>query len=340
MTWAAGCAAPVWDVEVRELTAPTRASLRGVCAVSASIAWASGSDGTCLRTLDGGATWLACGPEQARGRDLRDVHAFDALDAVAMVVDSPALLLRTGDGGATWRIVWRDERPGAFLDGVAFSPAGAGFAFGDPVDGRFEALRSLDAGATWERLSGLPAPQPGEAAFAASGTSVAITDRGTLLAATGGGDVARVLLGEDFGTRWTSATTPVRSGTASRGIFSLAVWGERAVAVGGDHTLPEVAFANAALSSDAGRTWRAPVGTPPRGYRSAVAFVPGTGGTVLVAVGPTGSDLSRDGGDTFVPLGDVGYHALSFAPDGTGFAVGPQGQIARLARRELARPEP
>ena len=37
----------------------TTASLRGVSAVSAKVAWASGSAGTFFKTTDGGATWKA-----------------------------------------------------------------------------------------------------------------------------------------------------------------------------------------------------------------------------------------------------------------------------------------
>src|SRR5215203_101819 len=38
------------------------ASLRGLSAVSANVAWASGSVGTVLRTTDRGTTWQSVGP--------------------------------------------------------------------------------------------------------------------------------------------------------------------------------------------------------------------------------------------------------------------------------------
>lgn len=38
----------------------TTANFRGIHAVSRSIAWASGSEGTVLRTVDGGQHWLKC----------------------------------------------------------------------------------------------------------------------------------------------------------------------------------------------------------------------------------------------------------------------------------------
>jgi len=47
--------AAVWTVQV----SGTDASLRGVSAVDDRTAWVSGSKGTVLRTVDGGATWTA-----------------------------------------------------------------------------------------------------------------------------------------------------------------------------------------------------------------------------------------------------------------------------------------
>src|SRR5262249_56356193 len=43
----------------------TTARLRGVNAVSATVAWASGSDGVYLRTTDGGANWQGAAGHRA-----------------------------------------------------------------------------------------------------------------------------------------------------------------------------------------------------------------------------------------------------------------------------------
>ena len=62
----------------------TTAELRGVSAVSARVAWASGSRGTVLRTTDGGASWHAAPMPGADSLDFRDVEAFDSLRAVVL----------------------------------------------------------------------------------------------------------------------------------------------------------------------------------------------------------------------------------------------------------------
>lgn len=309
------------------LASPTRASLRGVSVVSRDVVWVSGSDGTCLRSLDAGRSWLPCRVPGAPDRDFRDVQAFDANTAVLMAVGAPALIFRTDDGGATWRRTFEDARPAAFLDGLAFADDHTGWVFGDPVDGAFALLATADGGRTWQP-SPAPPPLPGEAAFAASGTSLVPLPHGGVLIGTGGGPVARVLRKPNADAAFTFATTPLIAAAPSRGIFSLALHGADAIAVGGDYRAPESPHAAAAVSRDAGRTWRTPRHQGPRGYRSAVAFVADT--LLALAVGETGADLTRDAGDTWEPAGDTGYHALAFAQSGTGYAVGSQGRIARI----------
>jgi len=63
------------DVNVQ--ASNTTASLRGICAVSSSIAWASGSQGTWLRTVDGGRAWQTGQVEGAADLDFRGVRGFD-----------------------------------------------------------------------------------------------------------------------------------------------------------------------------------------------------------------------------------------------------------------------
>jgi hypothetical protein len=103
--------------------------------------------------------------------------------------------------------------------------------------------------------------------------------------------------------------------------------------VGGDFKETDRTGNACALSSDGGRTWRRPRGPGPAGYRSAVIRVPDTSGPALVAVGPTGTDRSEDGGETWTKLGGDGFHAASMTTPTMGWAVGEQGQIARWSGR-------
>jgi hypothetical protein len=71
-------------------------------------------------------------------------------------------------------------------------------------------------------------------------------------------------------------------------------------------------------------------GKQPAGYRSCIAIVPGTPGPALIAVGPTGTDVSIDGGENWRRLGTTGFDAVGFAGPAAGWAVGEEGRIARF----------
>lgn len=60
-------AAPTYDLSWEVLTTPTStASLRGLSAVSQKVVWAGGSEGTILRSVDGGSTVTSVGPAGTR----------------------------------------------------------------------------------------------------------------------------------------------------------------------------------------------------------------------------------------------------------------------------------
>jgi hypothetical protein len=69
-------------------------------------------------------------------------------------------------------------------------------------------------------------------------------------------------------------------------------------------------------------------------FRSGVVFIPGSRDREIIAVGPAGTDRSTDGGRTWSPIGDVGFHAISVDGSGTSvWAVGEQGRVGRLVGR-------
>ena len=69
------------------------------------------------------------------------------------------------------------------------------------------------------------------------------------------------------------------------------------------------------------------------GYRSAVAYVPGT--KWVVAVGPSGADFSEDDGQNWKPIAGPGFDTLSFIPSlrkdaAVAFGAGANGTMAKL----------
>jgi photosystem II stability/assembly factor-like uncharacterized protein len=173
---------------------------------------------------------------------------------------------------------------------------------------------------------------PGEAAFAASGTCLTVQGGSNAWIGTGGGATARVFRSTDRGRTWSVADTPVHAGNAASGVFSVAFAdATHGVVVGGDYTKPKQPLDNVALTTDGGRTWRLAHGPLPPGYLSGVAFVPGTSGRSLVAVGLAGTARSDDAGESWMMVDSVAYNSVAFATRDDGWAVGPRGRIGKWA---------
>jgi photosystem II stability/assembly factor-like uncharacterized protein len=312
-------------------TSGATARLRGISAVSPRVAWASGAKGTVLRTVNGGATWERRPVPDGEQLDFRDIDAFSADVAYALSIGpGPASrIYKTTNGGSQWVLQFTNKDPDIFFDAMAFLDPRRGFAFSDSVGGQFVILTTKDGGEHWERIPGasLPPAKPGEGAFAASGTNVAVYGGRHVWVGT---SASRVLRSSDAGATWTIAPSPLRTGD-SAGIFSIAFRDAlHGAIVGGDYRQERDAIENAAVTSDGGVTWTLVGGHGLSGFRSVVAWVPGTTGS-LVAVGPSGSDWSTDGGLTWTPIAGAGFDTFSFAP-GTrsGWAAGDGGRIARL----------
>ena len=338
--FAAGCSstgAGFGDVDLRRARwvaqdSGTTAILRGVCAVDENVAWASGTRGTVLRTVDGGEHWETIRVEGHPELDFRDVQAHDEDRAWIVSAGTPAVICHTRDGGKSWNVQYGSEAEGVFFDAIDFWDSHSGIAFSDPVDGMFLVLVT-DDGATWQQVARdeLPEPVEGEAGFAGSGTCLRTFGERRAWIGTGGG-AARVLRSEDRGATWAVAVSGLAHGPSS-GVFSIAFANElHGVAVGGDYRDQARSEKNAAWSEDGGRSWHVVESMPPSGYRSAAEHVDGTEATYF-AVGPSGTDLSTDGGRTWRRVSDEGFHALSCAP-GACWAVGSDGRIARLEPRQ------
>jgi photosystem II stability/assembly factor-like uncharacterized protein len=311
----------------------TIAELRGLSVPSAQFVWASGARGTVVRSVDGGRTWLAETVPGAGTLDFRSVFAHnDGAGLIASAGEAEkglAKIYLTGDGGRHWRSVFSTEQRGVFLDAIAFWDLRNGIALSDPVDGRFFLLITNDKGATWTRIppEQLPPVLPGEAAFAASGSSLVLHSSSHVWIGTGSGGRGRVMHSPDRGRTWTVSDTPVHATGPAAGIFSLAFFdATRGVAVGGDYTQPRLDAVSVALTADGGRTWRAAV-RPPAAYLSGVSFAGSQ--SALVAVGLAGTFVSRDGGDSWTQTDTLALNSVRFTGP-AGFAVGPRGRVARM----------
>jgi photosystem II stability/assembly factor-like uncharacterized protein len=301
--------------------------LRGLSPVSARVAWASGSGGVVLRTVDGGRNWQQVGPPGTADLQFRDIEAFDAEHATILAIGEgeASRIYRTSDGGAHWTLAFQNEDPAAFYDCMAFFDSRRGLALSDPVGGKFRILATRDGGRSWQVLpsDGMPPALDGEAGFAASGTCLVTAGPDAYFAS--GGPAARVFRSGDGGRTWRVTATTVKA-SASAGIFSLAFRDPRhGLAIGGDYLVPDSATDNLALTRDGGRTWQPATG--PDGYRSGAAWL---AGRVALAVGPSGSDISYDGGRTWTGFDTGSFDSVQCTRDGACWSSGEHGRIARL----------
>ena len=317
---------PPWTQQ----TSNVNARLRGVSAVNARIAWASGSGSTVLRTDDGGTTWKKL-IVTSDALDFRDIDAIDENTAYVLSIGNGAAsrIYKTVDGGATWVLQFRNEDPKAFLDAMSFWDANHGIVIGDSVDGKFYILTTANGGRDWSRVppDTLPAALENEGAFAASGTNIAVYGKGSAWIGLGASARARVLRTTDGGRSWKVSETPLKSGQSS-GIFSIAFADPKhGMIVGGDYQKEKEAVDNLALTDDGGVTWTLVQGLS--GFRSVVAYVPGT--KRVIAIGPAGGDYSNDGGKKWAPLSGPGFDTFSFARGHKfGWGSGPRGTIGLL----------
>lgn len=317
----------------RDTATGSTARFRGLAVVSRNVAWAGGYDGTVLRTTDGGRTWTSVGPAGAELLQFRDIEASSAAHAVVMSAGpgEESRIYVTDDGGATWDEADRMSDPAGFYDCMAFTDRRRGVVISDPVGGVLTLKATRDGGHTWTTVdpSAFPLPQAGEYYFAGSGTCLSAGVGRNLYLGTGGAATSRVYASHDGGRSWTTAQTPIASGESS-GIFSVRFLSSRhGIAVGGDYLAPENTDAVAAWSRDGGRTWQLSV-EPTGGYRSGAAFAPVAGaGIVAIAVGPTGSDVSFDGGRTWRPIDGSSLDTVQCVA-GRCWAAGENGRIAIL----------
>ena len=316
----------------------TTANLRGIHAVSDSVAWASGSEGTVLRTEDGGVHWQNCAtPPGAEKLDFRAVWAWDERSAMVMSASpgDQSRIYETKDGCSHWTEMIRNSDKDGFWDAMTFQagahgiPSGPknGVVIGDPIHDRFYAM-TLASGSRWAVDEVSCAARPGEAAFAASNTSAFVFGSQLYIIVTGGTGGPRALLspllaGREPNQGCMEVPLPLASGSDSAGAFSVFFRDEQhGVTVGGDYKHPEQTAGTVAFTTDGGLHWTAAT-KPPHGYRSAVAWY--ADGKAWIAVGTNGVDVSRDDGKHWDAFGNANWNALS-----PPYIVGPKGNIAKL----------
>lgn len=247
--------------------------------------------------------------------EIRDIYSTFRNEVIAMQTgDQGAIIFIDSTGKATRTTFYErnDSTKSIFLDGMSFN-GNLGFLMGDPVNSHFSLYKSIDGGRTWDSCEGKIKAFSGEAAFAASGSTVEIIDGH--FSFVSGGLKSRYFVSSDLGNTWKFHNIPFPA-CESCGPYSMChlpktknsfeLDSEKIVVVGGDYTKPNESKNTCFYSLNGGKTWKKPKKSP-RGYRSCVIV----SNEVLYCCGTNGIDYSTDFGKTWKSLSNENCFALA-----------------------------
>lgn len=297
--------------QVTSLDSGKNTSIRGLSVVDHQVAWLSGSAGWVAKTTNGkDFSW-----QQLKGYekiDFRDIEAFSKDEAIIVSAGSPAYILKTLDGGLNWNKVYENRDTAIFLDGMDFWNSKEGIIFGDPIRGQMQILQTKDGGNTWENTSAKANINlaKGEAAFAASGTTIR-TFKNQVYIATGGVQ-SNLYVSKNKGRDWKKYELPIIQGQASQGCFSFAVNKSRIYITGGDYLKDQSSEKNYFYSDFSNWEWKQ-ANKAPFGYKSSIEII---GTNQLISTGTSGTDISLDNGLTWQTLTKKGFNVCKKAKKG------------------------
>lgn len=213
-------------------------------------------------------------------------------------ITSPAQFYKIDKKTLKSTIIQTDSTKNAFYD--ALHPhRGWFYTFSDPESDlalKFFAFKAKDV--YKKKDFGTYQMKEGEAAFAASNTNIASSNRFVWLAT--GGNVSRIFRLNQRSGKIEIFNTPFVQGSSSQGIYSIDFYGNKfGIAVGGDYTKHQANINNIATTNDGGKTWTIQASGQNRGYKTCVKIRPGSRGKDILAIGDQNVEYSTDYGKTW-----------------------------------------
>jgi photosystem II stability/assembly factor-like uncharacterized protein len=287
-------------------------SIRGLSVVDDKTAWISGSKGHIAKTNDGGKTWDW---QQVKGyekSDFRDIEAFNDKEAVIISSGTPAYILKTTDGGKTWQEKYQKTDTTYFLDAMDFADRLHGYILGDPINSKFLLLETKDGGETWAESTNPPEALPGEASFAASGTCLRVQKDGAISIASGGKS-SRLISQQQRANQWQYLNLPITKGKSSEGAFSVSITQNKSIIVGGDYANDKRTDSVAVIQTSANKPDFKLAKNGPQGFQSSVEHL---GGNIFLSTGTPGSNITTDGGITWMQIDTTSFNVCRKAKHG------------------------
>jgi photosystem II stability/assembly factor-like uncharacterized protein len=343
----------------------TTMSLRGIHAAGPGIAWASGADGTILRTEDSGYMWQSCAmPPGAEKLDFRAIWAFDADTAIIMSSGpgDQSRIYKTTDGCSHWSLEFTNPEKDGFYDALLFIDREHGLFLGDPAHGSpqtnpveggyftFRIRATHDQGATWAPVTDPEFGQPGknlqpldeESFFAASNSSMTAQNGRLWLGTSRDRVLRRKISPSDFQAGICAGAVDAFSRSCG---IPWTDWQAASIPLATGNAssgIFSLAFRDSQHGIAVGGDYKKPndstgtaAWTSDGGLHWTAATTPPHGyrsavawdadAKAWIAAGTNGSDISYDDGKTWTPLDSGSWNALSLP-----WIVGPQGRIAKL----------
>ncbi|MFC0512720.1 WD40/YVTN/BNR-like repeat-containing protein [Mucilaginibacter angelicae] len=302
-------------------------SIRGLSVVDDKTAWISGSKGYIAKTNDSGKTWEWNQIKGYEKSDFRDIEAFNDKEAVIMSSGSPSFILKTVDGGQTWQEKYHKTDTTYFLDAMDFADNLHGYILGDPINNKFLLLETKDGGETWNEIKNAPYAIPGEAAFAASGTCLRVSNKGAIYIVSGGKN-ARLISLQPNNDQWQYVNLPITHGQSSEGAFSLSIGQNQGIMIGGDYANDKKTDSVAVIHKVHPLLTFTHPQTGPAGFQSSVEYIKSN---TFLSTGTPGSNITTDGGKTWKQIDGTSFNVCRKAKHGKlVLLAGNSGKIAIL----------
>lgn len=339
------------EIKIDTLIQIPGVSFRGLHVTSNNEFWAAGSNNTIVQMI--GDSIFHYKIADSIKMEFRDISVWDKTNAIAMSIHKPAKLFKTDDYGYTWTEIFSDPDSLAFFDGIEVSAKGQKWMYADPINGKSSFYLGRQFTKKHDKLTygqqNVPVSKSPhmfnridpyteqgvkinrnevEAGFAASGTTIALTDNYVYFGV--GGSQAAVYRYDQNGMHWDKTNTPIKHGTEGDGIYSIAFLNDNVgIATGG--SWEEVQGDSVmAYTTDAGKNWTLVQDTIPNGYRSCVAWGKLGKKDFAVCCGTSGSDISWDNGKTWSKLNQMNLNVIEFSGN-IGFAADSKGFIYQIS---------
>ena len=313
------------------ITLETKASFRAIRSLGSHI-WIGGTRGTVIHSSDGGEHFTVSQVPGADSLDFRDLAILDDKTVLLMSAgpaeNGAAKIFKTENGGLNWEIAFQIKEKGYFFDAILWEGK-QGLVLSDPAGPFYGLIRISEKGRSYELLKPAkhPALQKGEAAFAASGSSLQKTKNGYYIV-TGGGEKARVLFSPDASI-WESKYAEIPGGEGT-GFFSLGVRDAKNLWIGGgNYSRIKEGPVPVLESKDAGVSWSPIVGAPAYYVEKILWADP-----YWILSGPAESSAFDPKKKQWISLGKSPYHNLCLVGDRI-YGVGGRGQIGFISLSQI-----